>query len=158
MIKVLNEKYTLIYITIVNTICLTLYVAKLFSEKPRFDDIIIIILSFLSIACILSIINKKFLKLSYLYLCLVYLLQSFTIFFFNLAWKLIIGPDLSFYLMRDGDLTSKLDLKLFNLQFFYNTILNNNSWLIGINFIHLIIFYNLYKSTIITIKKTNNAA
>ena len=63
----------------------------------------------------------------------------------SFTWKLIIGPDLSLYVIKEMDLTSKLDFKVFNLEFLFNTFGNSENWVVGLNFFHLIIFLYLIK-------------
>jgi hypothetical protein len=79
-------------------------------------------------------------------LCVIYFLQSFSILTSNLTWKLISGTDLTFYLLKNGDLTSKLDFKVFNIYAFVSTISNGENWGIGLNIIHILVFWILYKN------------
>ena len=139
------KKMMLNLILIINAICLIIYTANLFYRLPKFGELAQIIFSILSIISVVCIIKNKHLKISYYYLSSTYLLQSFSILFLSFTWKLLIGPDLTLYLFKEMDLTSKLDFKVFNLHFLVNTINNGENWSIGINFLHLIIFYYLIK-------------
>jgi hypothetical protein len=140
------KKTILTYILIVNSICLILCLANLFLRKPEFDDIALILISLLSIVCYVFIQSNRNVKTSYIVLSVIYFLQSFSILVSNLTWKLIIGTDLSFYLIRNGDLTTKLDFKVFNLYAFIRTTSNGENWVIGLNLIHILVFYILCKS------------
>ena len=139
------KKITLAYVFIVNSICFILYLGNLFLKEPELNDIALILISLLSVICYLCIQSNRIVKASYILLCVIYFLQSFSILISNLTWKFIIGTDLSFYLIRYGDLTTKLDFKVFNLYFSLNTISNGENWGIGLNIIHIIVFYLLCK-------------
>lgn len=150
------KKIAFTYIFIVNLICLILCVVNLSFKKIGFDDISLIILSLLSIVCYICIRSNKIVRKSNILLCFIYFLQSFSFLVSNITWKFLIGTDLSFYLIRDGDLTTKLDLKLFNIYFYLSTTSNGENWGIGLNLIHIMIFYILCKSLKDVIKKSNN--
>jgi len=134
------------FILIINSICSILYTANLFFRLPKFEELVQLIVSILSIISVVYIMKKKNLKMSYYYLSFIYFFQSFTLVFMNFAWKLLIGPDLSLYVFRESDLYSKLDFKIFNLQFHFSTLDNGENWIVGINFVHLIIFFYLIKN------------
>ena len=133
------------YIAIVNLIYLIIYIANLFFNKPTFIESIIFIISLLSIICISFIQFNKAVKPSYILLSVIYFLQCFTVLFSNVTWKLLIGTEFSFYIIRNGDLTTKLDFKVFNIHLMFNTMSNGESWVIGLNFVHILIFYVLCK-------------
>lgn len=133
------------YISITNLIFLIIYIVCLFLERPTFNYTVIFIVSLLSVICISCIFQNKFVKPSYILLSIIYFLQSFSLVISNIAWKLLIGTELSFYIFRNGDLTTKLDLKIFNIQFLLNTMSNGGNWAIGLNFVHIVIFFGLFK-------------
>ena len=95
---------------------------------------------------------------SYTALCVIYFLQSFSILLSNLTFKFVLGTDLLFYLIRNGDLTTKLDFKVFNLYDFINTTPNGENWGIGLNTIHFLIFCALCKIIMNLIDCKNNVA
>jgi len=133
------------YITIANSIFLVIYIVCLFLERPTFHNTVIFIVSLLSVICISCILQNKLVMSSYILLSIIYFLQSFTFVISNIAWKLLIGTELSFYIIRNGDLTTKLDLKIFNIQFLFNTMSNGENWAIGLNFVHILIFLGLFQ-------------
>jgi len=137
--KVLN------LILIINSICFILYTANLFYRLPKFGELIQIVVSILCIISVVCVRMNKHLRVSYYCLSFIYFLQSFSFLLMSFAWKLIIGPDLSLYVIKEMDLTSKLDFKVFNLEFLFNTFGNTGNWVLGLNFFHLIIFFYLIK-------------
>jgi len=132
-------------ILIINAICFILYTANLFYRLPKFGELVQIVVSILCIISVVCVRMNEHLKVSYYFLSLIYFLQSFSFLFMSFAWKLIIGPDLSIYVIKEMDLTSKLDFKVFNLEFLFNTFGNTGNWVLGLNFFHLIIFFYLIK-------------
>ncbi|RKS02897.1 hypothetical protein C8C84_2628 [Flavobacterium sp. 102] len=139
------KKIALTYVLIVNSICLIICLVNQFLNGPKFSDISLTLISLLSLICYFCIQSNRIVKTSYFVLCVIYFLQSFSILIGNLIWKLIIGTDLSFYLIRQGDLTTKLDFKVFNIFAFVNTTSNGENWGIGLNFIHILVFCSLCK-------------
>ncbi len=140
------KKIAFTYVLIVNSICFLLCLVNLFLKEPKFDDITLILISLLSLICYVFIQSNRSVKASYIVLCVIYFMQSFSFLISNLTWKLIIGTDLSFYLIRNGDLTTKLDFKVFNVYAFVNTTSNGENWGIGLNIIHFLVFCILCKS------------
>jgi hypothetical protein len=140
------KKIAFTYILIVNSISFLLCLVNLFLKEPQFDDIALTSISLLSLICYALIQLNRSVKAAYIVLCVIYFLQSFSILTSNLTWKLISGTDLTFYLLKNGDLTSKLDFKVFNIYAFVSTISNGENWGIGLNIIHILVFWILCKN------------
>ncbi len=140
-----TRKFALIYIVVVNVICLTICLANLFIEKVDFEQAILIVTSLLNLILYLFIITKRNIRISYIILCIIYFIQSFSILTSSLTLKFIYGTDLTFYIINANDLTSKLDFKIFNLYAYLSTSSNGESWGLGINIIHFFVFYILLK-------------
>jgi hypothetical protein len=140
------KKIAFTYILIVNSISFLLCLVNLFLKEPQFDDIALTSISLLSLICYAFIQLNRSVKAAYIVLCVIYFLQSFSILTSNLTWKLISGTDLTFYLLKNGDLTSKLDFKVFNIYAFVSTISNGENWGIGLNIIHILVFWILCKN------------
>lgn len=139
------RKFALIYIVVVNVICLIICLANLFIEKVDFEQTILIGTSLLSLILYLFILTKRNIKISYILLCVIYFIQSFSILTSSLTLKIIYGTDLTFYIINANDLTSKLDFKIFNLYAYFSTSSNGENWGIGLNIIHFFVFYILFK-------------
>jgi hypothetical protein len=142
------KKIILSYILIVNLFCFLLYSIGLIAGTASFSRFFITVFSLFNLIALFLIYKNQHFKLSYYFLSFSYFLQSLTIFVFGIGWKLLTGPEISFYLMRKGDLMTKLDFKLFNIVSSFRVIPSDENWLIGINFIHVMIclhFYNLAK-------------
>jgi hypothetical protein len=134
------NKFTLSYIIFVNAAVITLAIANMISGNIFFKDIFFIINSILSIYCVFNVGNKY----AYHYLCITNFIQAFSFILFGFAFKFLLGPDLSFYFYREGDLLTKLEFNIFNGTFIHSKDLNIDNWSIGINFIHLYIAFYLY--------------
>lgn len=139
------RKFALIYIVIVNLICLIICLINLFIEKVDFESIILIGTSFLSLILYFFVITKRNIKISFIILSVIYFIQSFSILTSGLTLKFIYGTDLTFYIINANDLTSKLDFKIFNLYAYLSTSSNGENWGIGLNIIHFFVFYILLK-------------
>ena len=140
------NKFTLSYIIFVNAAVIVLAFANMISGNIFIKDIFFIINSIVSIYCVFNI-TKKY---AYHYLCITNFIQAFSFILFGFNFKFLLGPDLSFYFYREGDLLTKFEFNIFNGASIYSKDLNSNNWSIGINFIHLyIVCYSyslIYKS------------
>ncbi len=140
------NKFTLSYILIVNASVIALAIANMISGNFFLRDILYIIISSISIYCVFNL-TKKYV---YHFLCITNFIQSYSLILFGFSYKFLLGPDLSFYFYREGDLFTKFEFNIFNGASLYSKDLNSNNWSIGINFIHLyIVCYSyslIYKS------------
>lgn len=139
------KKITLLYIAIVNLISVIIYSIDLFLNQFHLEDILMLIFSLLNLIFLYNIYESKYLKISFSYLSFAYLLQSFSILTSGFTWKLITGTDITLYIFKEVNILTKIDFKVFNLYSICNS-LNGTNWGIGINFIHLFIFFNLLGS------------
>ncbi|MBN8643484.1 MAG: hypothetical protein J0L86_16855 [Flavobacteriales bacterium] len=71
-------------------------------------------------------------------------MQSFTIVALGCTFKLLIGPDASMYFMSSSDKIVEFSIKFFNIYFFADYSPGERMFLLGINFIHLILFVYFY--------------
>ncbi|WP_268849231.1 hypothetical protein [Flavobacterium aestivum] len=69
------------------------------------------------------------------------LLQSFSLIIFGLSYKFILGPDLSLYLIDTGDKIVEFSFKMYNVIFYINKIERDKTLFLGLNFIHLFLFF-----------------
>lgn len=134
------NKITFSYIIFVNIAVLALAIANMISGNIFLKDIFFIINSLVSIYSVFNI-NQKY---AYHYLCITNLAQAFSFLFFGFAFKFLLGPDLSFYFYKGGDLLTKFEFIFFNGASISSKDLNSNNWSIGINFIHLYIVLYSY--------------
>ena len=148
------NKFTSSYIIIVNTIVIALAIANMISGNIFFRDILYVIISVVSIYCVFHL-TKKY---AYHFLCFTNFIQSFSLILSGFGFKFLLGPELSFNLYREGDLMQKLEFKIFNGTPVFSKDLNINNWSIGINFIHLFIFFYLYCLISKSKAKTSNVA
>jgi len=138
------KKSILIFSFAIYFICLIINIAELFISDFNFETIFLIFLSLLCLTSLYFIFEKKYLKKAFVFLSIVYFLQSFSVIFLGLTFKLIIGPDISLYLVDSSDNLLRLSTKLFNVFAYFNYVKNDNTLALGINFIHLFLFLSFY--------------
>ncbi len=148
------NKFTLSYILLVNAAIIALAIADMISGNIFLKYIFFIINSIVSIYCVFHI-TKKY---AYHYLCATNLIQAFSLMLFGFSFKFLLGPDLSFFLYSEGDLKSTLSFKIFNVFLICSKGSEINDWVIGINFIHLFVFFHLFSLISKSKTKISNVA
>lgn len=138
------KKSILIFSFAIYFICLIINIAELFMSDFNFETFFLIIISSLCLISLYFIFEGKYIKKAFVFLSVVNFLQSFSVIFFGLTFKLIIGPDISLYLVDSSDNLLRLSTKLFNVFAYFNYVKNDDTLALGINFIHLFLFCSFY--------------
>lgn len=113
-----------------------------------FDSAFLVLFSLVNLFCFYLVFQVRKLKTTYLVLSVTSLLQSFSFILFGLTYKLILGPDLSLYLVNSSDSLVGFSFKVFNVYSYFNYIGQDDTMGLGIHFLHLflgIYFYLKYK-------------
>lgn len=134
------KKTILIYNAFTYIISFILSVVGIFTSSFKLETLVLAVLSVLFLIPLYFIFENKNLKKSLTFLARINLIQAFSIVVFGLTYKLIIGPDLSLYLINSGDKLVRFSLKIFNIFSYFNYVKNDGTLALGINFIHLLMF------------------
>ncbi|MBE8726489.1 hypothetical protein C4F50_16315 [Flavobacterium sp. KB82] len=116
----------------------------MFISGFSFETLFLIFFSSLCIASLYFIFEGKNIKKAFIFLSVVHFLQSFSVIILGFTFKLIIGPDISLYLVDSSDNLLRLSTKLFNVFAYFNYVKNDNTVALGINFVHLFLFVFFY--------------
>lgn len=138
------KKSILIYSAIIYIVCFIINVVDIFTSSFNFETLFLMFFSILCLLPIYFIFEEKYLKKAFVFLWIVNLIQSFSVILLGLTYKLIIGPDLSLYLINSGDKLVQFSVKIFNIFSYFNYIKGDNTFAIGINFSHLLLFIYFY--------------
>ena|SRR6478609_9364973 len=150
------KKSILIFNFAIYFICFAINVAELFISSFSFETLFLIFFSSLCLLSIYFIFEGKNLKKAFVFLSIVNFLQSFSLIFLGLTFKLIVGPDISLYLIDSADNLLRFSAKIFNIFAYFNFVKNDNTLALGVNFIHLIFFISFYFEAR-KIKRTKNS-
>lgn len=135
------KRVILNYSIVIYLICFVLYIANVFLLSFTFNTFFFLLYSSLCLIAIYFIFKEKYVKQSLMFLGITNLLQSFSLIIFGLSYKFILGPDVSLYLINTGDRIVEFSLKMYNVIFYVNKIKGDNTLFLGINFIHLFLFF-----------------
>lgn len=138
------KKTILIYNALIYITCFVLSIVGIFTSSFKLETLLLAILSILFLIPVYFVFENKHLKKSLTFLARINLIQAFSIIVFGLTYKLIIGPDLSLYLINSGDKLIQFSLKIFNIFAYVNYVKNDGTLALGINFIHLLMFVYFY--------------
>ena len=148
------KKYIIIYYIIVNLICLIPSIISVFLEFDfKFNTLFFFSFS-LSNAIAISFVYLNRVTIPSLYfLALTNLIQSFTFVFLGFSYKFLLGPDISFFIIDEGDLSARFTAIPYNIIFDIDSFNIDDNFMFGFNFIHfwLFIFFNK-----LIIKQRNN--
>ena len=148
------KKYIIIYYIIVNLICLIPSIISVFLEFDfKFNTLFFFSFSLLNIIAISFVYLNRMTISSLYFLALTNLIQSFTFVFLGFSYKFLLGPDISFFIIDDGDLSARFTAIPYNIIFYLNSFEVDDNFMFGFNFIHfwLFIFFNK-----LIIKERNN--
>ncbi|WP_026709614.1 hypothetical protein [Flavobacterium filum] len=138
------KKAVLIYNALVFVFCFIISLVDIFTSSFKIETILLITFSILFLLPIFFIFEKRHLKKSLNSLAIINLIQAFSIIFFGITYKLVIGPDLTLYFISSGDKIMQFSFKFFNIFSYFNYIKNDNTLALGINFTHLFMFIYFY--------------
>lgn len=138
------KKTLLIYNSFIFIVCFIISIVEIFTSSFKIETLMLVIFSFLFLLPIYFIFEKKHLKKALKALAIINLIQAFSIIIFGLTYKLILGPDVTLYLINSGDKLVQFSLKLFNIFSYFNYVKNDNTLALGINFTHLLMFVYFY--------------
>ncbi len=135
------KRIILNYSTIIYLICFVLYTVNLLLLSFTFNTFFFLLYSLFCLVAIYFIFKEKYVKQSLMFLGITNLLQSFSLIIFGLSYKFILGPDLSLYLIDTGDKIVEFSFKMYNVIFYINKIERDKTLFLGLNFIHLFLFF-----------------
>ena len=139
------KKYIIIYYIIVNLICLIPSIISVFLEFDfKFNTLFFFTFSLLNVIAISSVYHNRVVKPSLYFLALTNLIQAFTFVFLGFSYKFLPGPDISFFIIDDGDLSTRFTALPYNIIFYVNSFKVDNNFMFGFNFVHfwLFLFFN----------------
>lgn len=117
-----------------------LIVVNGFIYKFRHNDLIILLFSLTALISCVSLLKKQKQILSTLIMCLINFIQSFTFIIYSFCFKLLIGPDLSVFIIKQNDIKYEFYFKIFNLLAFLKIITDKSLTLVGVNILHFLMF------------------
>lgn len=138
------KKIIIIYYLIVHIICLIPSLISILELDFKFNTLFFFIYSFLStIACIMIFLNKK-VKFSLFFITISNFFQSLSFVFLGVSYKFLLGPEVSFYIFDDGNLSARFSALPYDIIFYINSFKLDDNFLLGFNFLHffLFIFFN----------------
>ncbi|MCK6606802.1 MAG: hypothetical protein L6Q46_00690 [Flavobacterium sp.] len=139
------KKHIIIYYIIINLICLIPSIISVFIQFDfKFNTLFFFTFSLLNVIAISSIYLNRVVKPSLYFLALTNLIQVFTFVFLGFSYKFLLGPDISFFVFDDGDLSTRLTAIPYNIIFDIDSFEVDNNFMFGFNFIHfwLFLFFN----------------
>ncbi len=134
------RKAIIIYYLIIHIICLIPSLISLFQLDLKFNTLFFFFYSLLSIISILLYQLNKAIKIALSFLILSNFFQIITFVFYGLSYKFLLGPEISFYIFNDGNLSSRFSALPYNVILYVNTFNLDSNFLFGINFIHFLLF------------------
>jgi hypothetical protein len=138
------KKTILIYNALIYIICFVLSTIGIFTSSFNLETLFLAFLSVLFLLPIYFVLENKHQKIALIFIANINLIQAFSIVVFGITYKLIIGPDLTLYLINSGDKLIQFSLKFFNIYSYFNFVKNDDTLALGINFIHLLFFLYFY--------------
>jgi len=138
------KKIIIIYYLIIHLICLIPSLISVLESDLKFNTLFFFIYSLLSIiACIMIFLNKK-IEFSLLFITVSNFFQSLSFVFLGVSYKFLLGPEVSFYVFNDGDLSARFSSLPYNIVLYINSFKLDDNFLLGFNFLHffLFIFFN----------------
>ena len=139
------KKYIIIYYIIVNLICLIPSIISVFLEFDfKFNTLFFFFFSLLNVITISFVYLNRMTISSLYFLALTNLIQSFTFVFLGFSYKFLLGPDISFFIIDEGDLTARFTAIFYNIIFHTDSFNIDDNFMFGFNFIHfwLFLFFN----------------
>jgi len=110
----------------------------------KFNTLFFFTFSLLNVIAISSVYLNRVVKPSLYFLAITNLIQVFTFVFFGFSYKFLLGPDISFFIFDDGDLSARFAALPYNMIFYVNSFEVDNNFMFGFNFVHfwLFLFFN----------------
>lgn len=139
------KKYIIIYYIIVNLICLIPSIISVFLEFDfKFNTLFFFSFSLLNIIAISLVFLNRIIIPSLFFLALTNLIQTFTFVVLGFSYKFLLGPDISFYLIDEGDLSVRFLALPYNIIFDLDSFYSDDNFMFGFNFFHfwLFLFFN----------------
>ena len=139
------KKYIIIYYIIVNLICLIPSIISVFLEFDfKFNTLFFFTFSLLNVIAISFVYLNRIPIPSLYFLSLTNLIQAFTFVFLGFSYKFLLGPDISFFIFDDGDLSTRFTAIFYNIIFDLDSFNIDNNFMFGFNFVHfwLFLFFN----------------
>ena len=139
------KKYIIIYYIIVNLICLIPSIIGVFLEFDfKFNTLFFFTFSLLNVIAISFVYLNRMTISSLYFLALTNLIQSFTFVFLGFSYKFLLGPDISFFIIDEGDLSARFTAIPYNIIFDIDSFNIDDNFMFGFNFIHfwLFLFFN----------------
>jgi hypothetical protein len=150
------KKIIIIYCLIVNLICLIPSLISIIELDFKFNTLFFFIFSLISLIATIFVLINKVVNLSLLFLIITNFLQVFTFVFLGLSYKFLLGPEISFYIFNDGDLSARFSALPYNIIFHVNTFKLDDNYMFGFNFIHVFLFLYFNHLLLLEKKKINS--
>lgn len=146
------KKIIIIYYIIVNLICFTISLLGVIQLDTKFNTLFFFTFSLLSLIATILLILKKAVRCSLFFLTITNFIQVFTFVFSGLSYKFLLGPEISFYIISDGNFSTRISALPFNVFLDVDSFTSDNNYMFGINFIHIFLF--LFFNNLLISEKT----
>lgn len=147
------RKIIIIYYIIVNLICFIPSLTGIIQLDTKFNTLFFFTFSLLSLVATTLVLLNKMIKYSLFFLTITNLLQVFTFVFLGLSYKFLLGPEISFYIIDDGNFSTRISALPFNIFFDVDSFTIDNNYMFGFNFIHIFLF--LFFNNLLLLEKKN---
>jgi len=131
------KKAVLIYCTIVYTFLFILTVLSF--NKIKFDVVFMSIVSAIALFAIYNVFKNKNLSISLGALMLIHLFQSVTFTLDSVLYRFIVGTNINFQFVHNGDYKTRLSFLPLDFGFSITTI-QDQGFMLGVNLIQLFLF------------------
>jgi len=136
----MKKNIIIIYYLIVNLIVFIPSLLGVIQQNTEFNTLFFLTFSLLNLIATLLVLLNKMVKYSLFFLIITNLLQVFTFVFLGLSYKLLLGPDISFYIIDDGNFSTRISALPFNIFFNVDSFTIDDNYMFGLNFIHFFLF------------------
>lgn len=137
------KKIIIIYYIIVNLVCFIPSLISIIQLDIKFNTLFFFTFSLLSLIATTLLILKKSVRYSLFFLAFTNFLQAFTFVFSGFSYKLLLGPEVSFYIINDGNFVARFSALPYNIIFYVNSFKIDDNYMFGLNFIHIFLFFFL---------------
>ena len=148
------KKTIVIYYLLVNLICFILSLLGVIKQNTEFNTLFFLTFSLLSLIVTTLLILKKSVKYSLFFLAITNFLQAFTFVFSGFSYKLLLCPEVSFYIINDGNFVARFSALPYNIIFYVNSFKIDDNYMFGLNFIHIFLF--LFFNNLLLLERKNS--
>jgi len=148
------KKTIIIYYLLVNLICFILSLLGVIKQNTEFNTLFFLTFSLLSLIATSLVLLNKVVRYSLFFLAITNLLQVFTFVFLGLSYKFLLGPEISFYIIDDGNFSTRISALPFNIFFDVDSFTIDDNYMFGLNFIHVFLF--LFFNNLLLLERKNS--